>query len=66
MERRTNRTFEEGARVRVKRENYLSPLIRGKKGTIMNFFLQTGVYKVKIDNNPNPVTLKATELELID
>jgi hypothetical protein len=52
--------------VRVKRENYLSPLIRGKKGTIMNFFLQTGVYKVKIDNNPNPVTLKATELELID
>lgn len=66
MQRRTNRTFKEGARVRVKRENYLSPLIRGKKGTIMGFLLQIGTYNVKIDGDPNPKILKASELILLE
>ena len=66
MTKRTHNRFHEGDRVRIKRENYLSPLIRGKRGTVMDFFLQTGVYKIKIDNNPNPAILKVSELELLE
>jgi len=58
--------LEKGDRVCIKRLNYISPLIRGKVGTVTYVHPHTEAYTVLLDKTRRIHIVKANEVDVLE